>query len=367
MISTNQTSKSVLSSTITYLRLPLIIAVVFIHTQLGETIINGEYIAGESIFIIHDILFHIITNEIARIAVPLFFFISGFLFFYRTDTFNFNNYIKKIRKRFRTLLIPYIFWNLAVVLLFLLSQLFLSSLLSGKNKLIVDYSIIDWLNILWDKGDGMPICYQFWFIRDLIVVVLLSPLVYYFIKYIKIYGMILLGILWTFGLWFDVVGFSITSFFFFALGGWFSINKRDFTIDFNKYRSSSTIIYLILLIVNTIIWYNNIESLGFVYNIGILVGIVTVISWTAFGLEKNKIKPNTFLAGSSFFVYAYHGMPIALLSKVYMKLTAPFISEFTMIAGYLIIPFIIVSIGVGIYAILHKYLPRFTAFITGGR
>lgn len=361
------TSTSILSKTITYLRFPLIIAVVFIHTQLGDTIINGMSVAGENNFLIHNLLFHIITNELARIAVPLFFFMSGFLFFYKTDTFNLDSYIKKLKKRFRSLLIPYIFWNIVVVLLFFLSQLFLSSLLSGKNKLIVDYSIIDWLNILWDKGDGSPICYQFWFIRDLIVVVLLSPLVYYFIKYIKIYGVILLGMLWTFGLWFDVVGFSITSFFFFSFGAWFSINKRDFTIDFNKYRSSSTIIYLILLIVNTIIWYNNIENLGFVHNIGILVGIVTVISWTAFGLEKNKIKPSTLLAGSSFFVYAYHGMPIALLIKVYMKLTAPFISEFTMIAGYLIIPFIIVSIGVGVYAILHKHLPRFTAFITGGR
>ena len=105
----NQTEISILSKTMTYLRFPLIIAVVFIHTQLGETIINGESVAEESKFIIHDILFHIITNELARIAVPLFFFISGFLFFYKTDSFTLEKYKNKLKKRFRTLLIPYFF------------------------------------------------------------------------------------------------------------------------------------------------------------------------------------------------------------------------------------------------------------------
>lgn len=356
-----------LSQTITFLRFPLIIAVVFIHTNLGGTVIQGVSLSENMNFTIHDTLFHILTNEIARTAVPLFFFISGFLFFYKTSFFTLGDYIKKLKKRIKSLFIPYIFWNLVVIFLTFLSQIFLPSLLSGRKKLLVDYNVIDWLNTFYDYGNGLPICYQLWFIRDLIIVVILSPIIYYFIKYTKIYGIAILSILWIFNLWFDVVGFSIESFFFFSLGAWFSINRKDFTKVVSSLRWTSTIAYIILIVIDTYLWYYKITNYTYIQNVGIIIGMITIISWTAFKLKNKKIKPNAFLSASSFFVYAYHGMPIGLLIKVYIKATTPYINEFTMIAGYLLIPIIIVSIGVGIYAILHKYLPSFTALITGGR
>lgn len=362
-----QYNDTILSKTILFLRFPLIIAVIYIHTQLNETVIDGIALTKEYQFPIHDLLFHIITNEIAQIAVPLFFFISGFLFFYKTIIFNRKEYAKKLKKRFKSLLIPYIFWNLTVFLLAFLSQIFLSSMLSGNSKLIVNYTFTDWLNIFWDHKEGTPICYQFWFIRDLIIVALFTPLIYYFIKYTKIYGIILLGTLWTFNIWFDIVGFSITSFFFFSFGAWFSLNKRNFTIDFSPLRRISTIAYIVLLILNTSLWYYKITEFYYIKNISIIIGMIAIISWTAFGLKNNKIKPNEFLAASSFFVYAYHNMPIGLLNKVYIKYTAPYISEWTMVIGYIFIPFIIAFLGVGIYSVLHKYMPSFCALITGGR
>lgn len=262
---------------------------------------------------------------------------------------------------------PYVFWNIVVLLLFLLTQIFLSSMLSGRNKLIADYNFIDWINIFWNHNNGNPICYQLWFIRDLIIVVLFTPFIYNFIKYTKIYGIILLGLLWIFNIWFDVVSFSLTSFFFFSFGAWFSINKRDFTVDFSSLRWISVIMYLGLLILNIILWFNDITKYFFLNNLGIIIGMIAIISWTAYEVNENRITPNFFLAASSFFVYAYHGMPIALLIKFYMKFTATFISEWTMVLGYILIPFIIAYIGVGIYAILHKFFPSFTALITGGR
>lgn len=361
------TNNNTLSQTIMFLRFPLIIAVVFIHTNLGDTIIKGVSLSENMNLTIYDTLFHILTDEIARTAVPLFFLISGFLFFYKISSFTLEDYIKKLKKRIKSLFIPYIFWNLAVLFLTFLSQIFLSSLLSGRSKLLVDYNATDYLNIFWDYKDGMPICYQFWFIRDLIIIVILSPIVYNFIKYTKIYGITILGMLWIVDLWFDIVSFSIESFFFFSLGAWFSMNRKDFTKVVSSLRWTSTMAYIVLIVINTYLWYYKITSYNYLHNVGIIIGMITIISWTAFKVENKKIKPNTFLSASSFFVYAYHATPTALLIKFYMKVTTNYISEFTMIIGYLVIPFIIVSIGVGIYAILHRYLPSFTALITGGR
>lgn len=181
-----------LSKTIMFLRFPLIVAVVFIHTNLADVMINGRLLVNEGQFPIHDLFRHIITNELARIAVPLFFFISGFLFFYHTD-FSMKMYKQKLKKRVRTLLVPYLFWNTVVFLLFFLTQIFFSSMTSGRNKLIVDYGWLDWMNLFWNYREGMPVCYQFWFIRDLIFVVLFVPVLYYFIKYCKAFAVVLLG------------------------------------------------------------------------------------------------------------------------------------------------------------------------------
>jgi len=356
-------NNDILSKTIMFLRFPLIVAVVFIHTNLTDIMINGTLLVNEGQFPIHDLFRHVMTNELARIAVPLFFFISGFLFFYRSD-FSLAVYGMKLKKRIRTLLIPYLFWNIIVFLLLLLTQLFLSSTTSGRNKLISDYSWLDWLNLFWEHREGMPICYQFWFIRDLIFVILCSPAVYYFIRYGKIFSLIILGVLWTFGLWFKVPGISITAFFFFSFGAWFSINKRNFTIDFKPILWPATILYMMLLVAGTLLWYNKVTGYSFLYNIGIVVGLVAIVAWTAYGIAKKRLCVSAFLAGSAFFVYAYHGMPIALITKYWVKLFQP-ASEITMLAGYFLIPLFIVGVGIGVYAGLRKYFPAFTGLITG--
>lgn len=355
-----------LSKTIMFLRFPLIVAVVFIHTGLEGIMINGTLLVNEGQFPIYGLLHHILTNELARIAIPLFFFISGFLFFYHSD-FSLETYGQKLKKRARTLLIPYIFWNVVVFLLTLCSQLFLSSMLSGRYKLIANYDWQDWINLFWAHGDsGMPICYQFWFIRDLIIVIIFTPILHYIIKYCKVFSIFVLGTLWLFNLWFAIPGFNITAFFFFSFGAWFSINKHNFIIDFCPMRWITTFMYLALVVLNTWLWHYKIIDNDYIHKIGIIVGLVAVASWTAYGITKNHLPVSAFLAGSSFFVYAYHGMPAALVTKYWMKLLSP-ISEWMMLVGYFLIPFFIVGVGVGIYALSRKYFPALTALVTGGR
>ena len=167
-----QNYDAALSKTIMFLRFPLIVSVVFIHAGLEGVVIGGNVTVHDGQFPIYESVYHVITNELARVSVPLFFFISGFLFFYRTD-FSMKAYGQKLKKRVRTLLVPYVFWNAAALLAFVTIQIFMPSLTSGNNKPILDYGLPDYLDLFW----GHPISYQFWFIRDLMVVVLVSPLV----------------------------------------------------------------------------------------------------------------------------------------------------------------------------------------------
>lgn len=92
------TDEEVLSKTITFLRFPLIVAVVFIHIEITNVVINGNLLVEKGEFPVYDWLFHVISKEVADIAVPLFFFMSGFLLFYHS-TFTGKEYLQKLGKR----------------------------------------------------------------------------------------------------------------------------------------------------------------------------------------------------------------------------------------------------------------------------
>lgn len=356
--------EAILSKTISFLRFPLIVAVVFIHSGLQTVVINGTFLVRAGQYPRYDVLYHVVTNEVARVAVPLFFFFSGFLFFFHS-CFSMRQYGEKLKKRARTLLLPYVFWNVVVFLLLFIKQRFLSSTVP-EAKLINDYEWLDWLNLFWNYQDGMPICYQFWFLRDLMVVALFTPFLYWAIRHCRIWTVVTLGMLWLLDWWFDIPGFGIESFFFFTLGAWFGVNGRDFTVDFRAMHWPATFLYFALIVLGTWMWSHETAGYPYVHRMGIVVGVIAVVSWTAQGVENGHLRTSAFLEGSSFLVYAYHGMIVGTVVKCWAKVLPP-VNEWIVMAGYLSTPFIVATVGVGIYALLHKCCPSFLALITGGR
>ena len=77
------TDSELQSKTIDFLRFPLIVGVVLIHSLLGSVSIQGQQMMAGGDFSLYSNVSYLFSGIIARIAVPLFFFFSGFLFFYR--------------------------------------------------------------------------------------------------------------------------------------------------------------------------------------------------------------------------------------------------------------------------------------------
>lgn len=360
MISDND----LLVKTIAFLRFPLIVLIVFMHVNPAGTVINGSSAVMPDTFPVYNLVHHLLSIEIAHIAVPLFFFISGFLFFYKTD-FSLHEYKRKLLKRARTLLIPYLFWNVCVLLLKIGTETLLPSMLSGNNAPLSGYGLKEWLNVFWDYNNGEPICYQFWFIRDLMVVVLFSPLIFYIVRYGRWLAIALLGVLWMFDIWFDCV-ITIAAFFFFSCGAWFSLNGKNFVTIFSRILLPSMLLYILFISINTTLWYLYGEVPQYADYIARLAGILTVVSLTAYGFRKGALEVKAGLAGSAFFIYAYHGMPVSLLTKLWLKVAPP-TSEWEMLAGYFLIAGIIIGVGIGLYRVSMRCFPRFTSLISGGR
>lgn len=86
------------SKTLTLLKGFAIILVVMIHCDV-RNVMGTEHLSGL------DLYMQGLTRVIVINAVPLFFFISGYLFFLKKDT-----YLNKWKKRFKSLVIPYIIW-----------------------------------------------------------------------------------------------------------------------------------------------------------------------------------------------------------------------------------------------------------------
>lgn len=110
------------SSAIDLLRFPLAIMVIFIH--MNPNVINlleadfGLLTTQGFYNVIGILLSHVLTH----IAVPTFFLISGFLFFVNFQEWSWEGYKKKMSSRVKTLLIPYVFWNVVPFLLMVIAM-----------------------------------------------------------------------------------------------------------------------------------------------------------------------------------------------------------------------------------------------------
>lgn len=151
-----------------------IILVLYIHSGFHD---YPNEIAGMPF---NHVLQKSISGMLGRIAVPLFYMISGFLFFQNVESL--NDVLKKMKKRVRTLVVP-----------FFIAALFMPAFLWGMSNIPfaaqffngggVDYSnmpirtLLCSLFFMTADGDA-PIAFHLWFLRDLIVIVAASPLLY---------------------------------------------------------------------------------------------------------------------------------------------------------------------------------------------
>ena len=155
------------SQTVDICRCLLILGIVCIHCQIE--------VPPDAPAWLHDFryFFQVILPSV---CVPGFFVISG-CWLFRSYDGSPGQYAGLLKKRVFSLVIPYLFWNLAVFLLYWLapkipgiSAFFTNDKFAGRSPLMV-------LDLLFGVTEK-PIAYQFWFIRNLFLYAALTPLLY---------------------------------------------------------------------------------------------------------------------------------------------------------------------------------------------
>ena len=99
-------------------------------------------------------------SKITEVAVPYFFIISGY-FFLRHSYYGNGEYMTMVRKKIRTLFVPFLFWNIVGVFPLLLMHQFVFE--DTLWKYILQLLNSDWNGVLW-------------YVRDIMTMMVLVPL-----------------------------------------------------------------------------------------------------------------------------------------------------------------------------------------------
>lgn len=352
-----------LSKTFNLLRFPLIVLVVFIHTFDGAVTINGMQIEGGGIC--YHALGNLISRGLARIAVPLFFFMSGYLYF-KESSLSVTLYRKKTKTRVKSLLIPYLLWNVWV-LVFMFGYQWIGAKVGFEfsGKLIRDFTAADFVRSFWDRGSGYPICFQLWFLRDLILLSFLAPVIYYSIRSTR--GLILFipGAMYLCG-WMPSVFPSISAVLYFSLGAAYKLCGWNWIDGFVGFGSRMSRFYPIIL-VSTFLF----EETGFglfLMHAAILIGVVWALNLSYRAASCNCSGHFTEaligLSAASFFVYASHEPLQGLLKKILYLLLQPS-SDAMHVFIYFLGPVLTIAVALSVFYLLEKLLPGFLRIVNG--
>lgn len=369
------------SKTISFLRFPLTVGVVFIHFNIAEGfLVHGvKYGLNNPDWYYHIIIFF--SDVLPRIGMPLFFIISGFLFFYRKG-FNENVYKQKLKSRTITLLLPFFLWNSLAIFIKVLKNLYSNTynLILSPERLFHTYftnfedqgifvkSAVNETTLTAISKIPFPIDLPLWYVRDLMVMIIIAPVVFSLIRKLGYWCIIILGLLWYFRILvfegYPILLFQAT--FFFSCGAYFSI--KEINVCKILCRTEITkfipILYILIAMVDT--FTKNTDYNFAIHQIGILLGIISVVVISTYLVERG-VKINTTLTNCSFFVFALHYLIMPSIGILLFTLLDLSDNTYSLLFLFFICPTITIVICVLLYIILRRYLPASLSMLTGGR
>ncbi len=247
-------------------------------------------------------LFTRVVVALTEVCVPLFFVLSGFLYFRNVPERPDAGYFwDKTRKRVTSLLVPYLIANVLAFVCYWLAHRVAPGMLS-------DFFGDKWTDPLFIFWTG-PVNLSLWFIRDLIVACLVAPLIYLFVRYTRIWGVLALAAVWFF------VGKSPLYNLWFTLGAWAAVCQRE--------RAGQLLEC----------WRGNVPA--------------DAAAWC-------------------FFIYLYHYIPVISFKKILGMLFAPQ-GFFGLTATWLATALLTLGTVTALYIVLKKYAPRVTGVLVGGK
>lgn len=358
------------SQVINTMRFPLITLVVLFHLYPPEEVITSQYTSYNIISTFFS------ANGIARLAVPTFFLISGYFFYYHLKKWDSSVYTSKLRKRIKTLLIPYLLWNGIPVLGIIIARCLIGMTNGSSLSMIKEFGdSISWLRAFWDCGTvkGHPFDVPLWYIRDLMVCSICSPIIYYLIRKTGMIYILLIGCLYLTNTWINIAGFDARAWFFFSFGAYLSLNNINMVCLLRRYAIIIIPIAITLLVITT--YYNHVltDIQPILNNIFLLFGVTALIGGFSYLVSKVIVRDIPFLTKSVFFIYAFHVLPlpgIPSITTLCKNLAEKSIVETQILTYFMqltLCPIAVLSACLITYYFMRRLTPKLLSVLTGQR
>lgn len=360
-----------LSQTINFARITLIVGLVFLHYAAYPNSMNSPFDGMDpaafplATFVNSFVLFFFFS------VVPLLSMVSGWLFF----TFAAERAMPALRdrivKRMGSLYLPLVFWNTLYLVIAVVACVHLpnNGLMSQLNFHPSDAGLAQYVNAVF-AITAHPIGFQFWFVRDLLVTVLLSPALWLALRHAPYVGMAVLGLAWLAG--HDLFVFFRTDVaFFFYLGGFLRMHRLPLEIGRGA-TLALLALYVVLVALRTAaplavdVHPHRPELLDMATRAMRPIGVLAC--W-GLCLQLARTRVGTAIArygGLSFFVFATH-FPLIAAVKLALWPLLPAESDGWMIAHYAASVALTVAISLSLGLFVARFLPGAFAWMNGGR
>lgn len=329
-----------------------IVFVVFIHSPYTEAVGHPLAISVQAA---------VTGSGLGLFAVPLFFAMSGLLFFKNVQRW--NDCFPKIGKRINTLLVPYVLWNLVFV-----GWYALMGLLPGLEQ-YVNSNVFDQLCharplVALQRLFIDPAGFHLWFLRDLMLYIILSPLLYIGIRryawLLFLLSVICLG-------WIPRQGFS-----YFVLGGIISVHYSLENVEHWLNRKVSLVMFVLYLFNALAAALGLFCFQGVVYQYYLhIMGFVAIMAvWGVYDVMFSQCQSRFLLKSSpwmsyTFFIYLFHEPAFNIIKKLGLKMLG--VHDWSLIVLFIVNPFIMVGFAIGVGMAFKHCLPKVYALSVGGR
>ncbi len=301
-----------------------------------------------------------LIGGVARFSVPMFAFAAGF-FYFRSDDGTFRTYLRKLRQRSRSVLLPYLVIGFVATLFWVVVRLLDGKSLEGSPLEL----IATWLL--------RPPAEQLWFLRDLMVLVIAAPIIRQIAGLPYNLGVVITGLLWLshyqpFPIVHGWYLLHTETLFFFCVGC--AANQHTDVFDRIGRFSTPTMFGFVIVWFDLIIarimlrpdfdcWYTSdysVESL-LIHKASIVAGCFSIwmVAW------KSRHPAVIRLSGAAFFVYLIHEFPLRATVE---RVAGPLLEKGVWF--WVLFPLVTVSCFAAAM-LLNRFAPRAIAFLTGGR
>lgn len=297
------------SRKVTVVSFVLAIFVMYIHAKNLVFYDFGD-ITGTPIYYLNQIF----SEILGRVGVPFFFIMSGYWMFRFDIRVNAKSEMsKKLKKKVYTLVIPYLIWNtLGLIFFFTVTHIpFLSAMVNGGKVIHLTFETV-FKGVFLQKY-----YYSFWFMKDLIAITAISPLILLLLRNRRLSCGAAVGL---FTLCLSGINLYIcqtTSLLLFLIGGIFAVYHRDFWEQPNRNKCETALWCLLFVIFAAVKWLN------VPYSATVFSLVSPILFWKAvdfLNILKVFDREPCWFCKQSFFIYAAHIIPVeavnGLLSKI---------------------------------------------------